>query len=87
MLREGNMSKKDTTLDNDMLVADALLRLRALENLLVAKGLITKEEFSKEIDAVARQVAKSILEKAGVPGELDKLLDSLKNEPKKDIGN
>lgn len=69
------MNKKETSeLTNDMLVADALLRLKAMENLLIAKGIISRDEFLQEMESVAKQIAKSILQKAGVPGEIEDLL-------------
>jgi hypothetical protein len=82
------MSKKDhNDLSNEMMVADALLRLRAMENLLIAKGIFTQEEFSKEMSAIATQIAKTILQKAKVPGDLDELIRSLQEPPKKVEGN
>lgn len=69
------MNKKETSeLTNDMLIADALLRLKAMENLLIAKGIISRDEFLQEMESVAKQIAKSILQKAGVPGEIEDLL-------------
>lgn len=80
------MSKKEqpNELSNEMMMADALLRLRAIENLLMAKGIFTKEEFSQEMSAIATQIAKTILQKANVPGDLDELIKSLQ-EPKKKV--
>jgi len=80
------MSKKEqpNELSNEMMMADALLRLRAIENLLMAKGIFTKEEFSQEMSTIATQIAKTILQKANVPGDLDELIKSLQ-EPKKKV--
>jgi len=78
------MDKKDKDeLSNSLLIADALLRLKAIENILVAKGLITNDEFQQEMDKIAKQIAKSILEKANVKGDIDELINSLKSVPKK----
>lgn len=72
------MNKKESeALTNDLLIADALLRIRALENLLIAKGIFTKEEYSAEMELVTKQIAKILLEKANVGGNLDELIDSL----------
>lgn len=82
------MNKKDADdLTNEMLIADALLRLKALENVLVAKGLITREEFAEEMNTVAAQVAKSILQKAQVPGNIDEIIKNLQDANKKDSNN
>ncbi len=78
------MDKKDKDeLSNSLLIADTLLRLKAIENILVAKGLITNDEFQEEMDKIAKQIAKSILEKANVPGDIDELVNSLRAAPKK----
>lgn len=82
------MNKKDADdLTNEMLIADALLRLKALENVLVAKGLITQEEFAEEMNTIAAQVAKSILQKAQVPGNIDEIIRNLQDANKKDSNN
>ena len=80
------MSKKEhNEFSDEMMLPDALLRLRALENLLMAKGIFTQEEFSQEMSGIAAQIAKSILQKANVPGDLDELIKSLQQEPKKKV--
>ena len=82
------MNKKESTdLTNDMLVADILLRLRTLENILIKKGVFTKDEFQEEMEHLAKQIAKSILQNAGVPGEIDDILKSLKFDSKKEPNN
>jgi uncharacterized protein with PhoU and TrkA domain len=82
------MSKKEQNeLSNEMMMADALLRLRALENLLMAKGVFTQEEFSQEMSGIAAQIAKTILQKANIPGDLDELIKSLQEPKKKVEGN
>lgn len=72
------MNKKESEeLTSEMLITDALLRIKTIENLLVAKGLFTKEEFLQEMESIAKQIAKSVLQKAGVTQEIDELLKSL----------
>jgi len=76
------MNKKESEeLTNSLLVADALLRLRTLEKLLISKGVFTQEEFNQEMDTLAKQIAKSILEKAHVKGDIDEMIKSLKDTP------
>lgn len=83
---EGKMTKKNE-FTNDMMMADALLRLKALENLLINKGIITQEEFSNEMGTIAAQIAKVILQKANVPGDLDEMIKGLQESSKKVEGN
>lgn len=67
--------KKDTT--NDVLVADAILRLQAMQNIFIKKGIFTEEDLKTEINLVSSTILKAILEKAHVAGDLDKLIKDL----------
>ena len=88
MLRSPLMNKKQAEeITNDVLMADALLRLKALESLLIAKGVFTQIEFDKEIHTIAAQIAKTILQRASVPGDLDELINSLQGNKKKEPNN
>jgi hypothetical protein len=72
------MDKKETDgLNNDILVANALLCLRSLENLLIAKGVFTNEEYRAEMKLVTKIITKSILQNAKVPGDLDQIVNDL----------
>lgn len=72
------MTKKEPeSYVNDLSIIDALLRIKAIEQLLISKGVFTKEEFSSEIEAITNNIAKTLLEKANIPGDLDELLKSL----------
>lgn len=74
------MNKKESDeLTNSMLIADALLRVKSMENLLIAKGIFTKEELAAEVDGMAKQIAKSILEKVNLKGDIDELIKSIQN--------
>lgn len=82
------MNKKEANdLTNEMLMTDALLRIKAMESILISKGVFTSEELSEEINAIAQQIAKSILEKAKIPGDIGELLKSLQLGGKKVIDN
>lgn len=70
-------NKEDNQLTNDILLADALLRIKALENLLVSKGIITTPEFQEEMEKLAKAIAKSVLERAKIPGDLTKIVNDL----------
>ncbi len=77
--------KKETTID--VLVADAVLRIQSIQNILVRKGYFTNEEFSAEIKEVSNSILKAILQKAQVPGDLDELLKTLSLVGKKTMDN
>lgn len=49
--------------NTDILVADMMLRITALEKLLIEKGLLTKEELAATTDELAKRVAQVVLEK------------------------
>lgn len=64
-------------LTDQLNMADALLRLKSLENILIRKGIFTKEEYSAEMEAVTRTIAKTLLAQAQVAGNLDSIIDEL----------
>lgn len=72
------MSKKQAEeLSDDVLIADAILRISTLENLLVNKGIFTREEFERATAEAANNIAKVILQRANVPGDLDQIIRNL----------
>lgn len=54
-------SKEITT---DVLLADIMLRLTAIEKLLITKGVFTDQEFRQTMNDIAQKVTKTILDKA-----------------------
>jgi hypothetical protein len=68
------MNKKSSSFDNDILIADILIRVKSIENLLIAKGIFTLDELLSETKAMADKVAKTILQNANVPGDLDEII-------------
>jgi TPP-dependent pyruvate/acetoin dehydrogenase alpha subunit len=82
------MNKKQAEeLTNDVLIADVLLRLKTLENLLLAKGVFTQEEYDAATAEIAAKIAKTILQRANVPGDLDELIKGLQGNKPKPSGN
>ena len=59
------------------ILSELLIKVAAMERLLLLKGYITREELSKETEDIARFIAKSMLKYANVPGDLDKILEEL----------
>ena len=77
--------KQNEDFTNDVLIADALLRLSTLENLLVEKGIFTRDEFNKATYVAASNIAKIILQRANIPGDLDTIINNLQGN--KQTGN
>ena len=79
------MNKKQAEeLTNDVLIADALLRLKTLETILVNKGIFTQEEYDVIKTEITTKIAKVILQNANIPGNLDELISNLQgNKPDK----
>jgi len=53
-------------LTNDVLIADALLRIRVLELLLIQKGIILEEELQQVVQDLSEKVTNSILQKSNI---------------------
>ena len=82
------MTKKQAEeLTNDVLIADALLRIKTLETLLLEKGVFTKEEYDKVSSEIATKIAKTILQRANVHGDLDAMIKALQGNKPKSSGN
>lgn len=60
-------------------IADILVRVTALEKILIAKNVCTQDELTAEIKKLTTILAKSILEKSNVPGDLDQIISELQN--------
>jgi hypothetical protein len=60
-------SKNQTQqLTNDVLIADALLRIRVLELLLVQKGIVSELELQQVVQDLSEKITNSILQKSGI---------------------
>jgi hypothetical protein len=53
-------------LTNDVLIADALLRIRVLELLLVQKGIVSESELQQVVQDLSEKITNSILQKSGI---------------------
>lgn len=61
------MDKKHAQeLTSDLLIADVLIRIKALETILISKGILTAAEFNSQCRDITELLSMSILEKAGV---------------------
>lgn len=74
-----NIMKKENAvqLTNDLLIADALIRIKSIENLLIKNGILTQDQITEEMKNVSEIILKMILEKSKIPGDIDKLLKDL----------
>ena len=79
--------KKELT--NDVLMADVMLRITAVEKLLIEKGVFTQAELSEATEDIAKRVAKVVLEKAQASKNVGELISSLEavNKAKKGLDN
>ncbi len=81
MLFKEYMNKKQAEeLTNDVLIADVLLRLKTLETILLSKGIFTQEEYDLIKEEITVKIAKTILQNANVPGNLDELISNLQSK-------
>lgn len=70
-------TEDENDLKNIALMSDILIKITAVERLMISKGIITSEELAKEINDISRIIAKSMLSSAKVTGDLDKIIDDL----------
>lgn len=79
--------KPPVDLNTDILLADALLRLTALEKVLIQKGIITKDELNDVTATLVEKVTKVILDKVQSSKDLNEFVASLGGEIKKGMKN
>ena len=72
------MKKNDVNME--IFFAEALVKLQVLEKLLISKNVFTKEEYEDAAEEVTAKIAKILLEKANVPGDLDEMINDLKHK-------
>lgn len=65
-------------LTNDVLIADILIRIKTLETLLISKGVFTEIEFKNQMRDITELLSLTILQKANVQGNLNKIIEDLK---------
>jgi TPP-dependent pyruvate/acetoin dehydrogenase alpha subunit len=76
-------------LNNDILIADVMLRITAMEKLLIEKGIFTTEELTKSTEEIAQRVAKVVMEKVQASKNVQEFIDDLEasGKDKKDFKN
>jgi hypothetical protein len=80
---------KQPPLSNDMFIADTMLRITALEKLLIQKGVFTVEELITVTEETAKNIAKVVLEKLQASKDLEAFIADLTadNKDKKEFNN
>lgn len=73
----------DNNNNSDILIADLMLRVAALEKLLIKKEMITQKEFVQEVEEISIQAAKIVLEKAGMSKNIDDFIFNLTKDDRK----
>jgi TPP-dependent pyruvate/acetoin dehydrogenase alpha subunit len=81
------MSDKKTELTTDVLLADVMLRVTAMEKLLIEKGVFTQEELALATDEIAQRVSKMVLEKAKSSKDIEEFISKLETDGKKTFNN
>jgi hypothetical protein len=84
------MSEKKTPpveVNMDILLADALLRVTALEKVLIQKGLITREELNEVTNSLVEKVTKLVMDRIQTSKGLDDFIASLSGGDKKSEKN
>lgn len=76
------MTDKKPEITNDVLMADVMLRITAIEKLLIEKGVFTQEELAATMETIAQRVAKIVLEKAQQSKTVDEFVASLEGKKK-----
>lgn len=76
------MTDKKQELTSDVLMADVMLRITAIEKLLIEKKVFTQEELTACTEEIAKKVAKVVLEKAQASKNLDQFISDLESSSK-----
>jgi len=63
-------------------VAEALLRIKVIESILIKNNITSQKELSDELSKLFKSIAKEILGKAKVQGNLDQIIDALNTQGK-----
>lgn len=61
-------AKEQQDLDNSLALTDVLIRVHALETLLVENGIINKDDLSALVEKLSEQFTRSMLKNAGIDG-------------------
>lgn len=69
---------------SDIMMADIMLRVTAMEKLLIDKGILNQAELAAVNDEIAKKVAKVVLERAQASKNLQEFVADLEKSDKED---
>jgi hypothetical protein len=84
-MSDKKLSAADLT--SDVLLADAMLRLTALERVLIQKNIITKDELKAMTDILLDKITKVVMDNVKNSNNLDDFVASLGADVKKEFKN
>lgn len=70
-------NKTDIGVNMDVMLADVMLRLTAMEKLLISKGIFTQDELVACTEDIAKKIAKGILEKMQSSKTIEEFVSNL----------
>lgn len=71
------MKKEIEDFQQVALLYDVLMRLAAIEKILISKGIIDSKDLNEEINSIATSMAKAVLKNAVPENELDNVIKGL----------
>jgi TPP-dependent pyruvate/acetoin dehydrogenase alpha subunit len=85
----GDKKLDQQEITSDILITDAMLRITALEKLLIEKGVFTQAELTAATEEIAKKAAQRVLEKAKSSKDIQDFISKLEaiTKDKKDLKN
>ena len=72
--------KKDENITSDIILADLMLRVAVLEQLLLQKGTLNKEEVLKATEEIATKASKVVMERAQSSKSVEEFVSNLEKD-------
>lgn len=72
------MNNKEN-IDVDILIADLMIRISTVEKLLISKNIISQEEYSSELESLAKSVSEMVLKTAEKSSNLDDFIKKMED--------
>lgn len=72
------MNNKEN-IDIDILIADLMIRISTVEKLLISKNIISQEEYSSELESLAKSVSEMVLKTAEKSSNLEDFIKQMED--------
>lgn len=72
------MNNKEN-IDVDILIADLMIRISTVEKLLISKNIISQEEYSSELESLAKSVSEMVLKTAEKSSNLEDFIKQMED--------